>query len=603
MATAKFYEQYSQINYVKSIEIRFHLSDDDENSDEFNKINIPVIIMEYGSMNLTQIANKMKSSVTYDESELYNVDFSFKIKFTMRPNLNFFFQIILPIFILIAFFNALMCTFIYKISQQKMEYDLSILLNFIINLMANVSNAFFIFILIFIAYVFFVYKTQSSVVKIMLPLEREEAVIEILLVFAIIFKIVKLMKLFYDMITLDIFFIDWERPKVYNTSDHFFHGSNKSHPGTPSITSSFKPTLSSPSPTNDCVSAWRNYFVANEWQELITKRKVSVQLHIIFVIAALMLFGFENFASTDFDFNLNVTNFQHYLSHYRMDKEASDIVNGNILLKVATGAIIYLTAYILQRIWNFLIYERFIDNCLQQFIDVASIANISVLILINSYGFYIHGRSVHGRSDIDTFNMILQFKREEENLCGHRGLLPSSDQQTYTILAPRNLRTFYEKLISPIQNKSNHYHQQFNHQSMKFEQNFEKTILTYHNINRFFAAFIDHALKDVDYVIKEKNLFEKIFDCELESTINNDSKGIFYFDNGHSFDKVLFYGNENSIFGFEYLLFIFLLFVTGNFLIATLSIGIIFKLIELVINHLTKNNLARKTLIDKRFLI
>ena len=102
-------------------------------------------------------------------------------------------------------------------------------------------------------------------------------------------QIVKLMKLFYDMITLDIFFIDWERPKAYNTSDHFFHGSNKSHPGTPSITSSFKPTLSSPSPTNDCVSAWRNYFVANEWQELITKRKVSVQLHIIFVIAALMV--------------------------------------------------------------------------------------------------------------------------------------------------------------------------------------------------------------------------------------------------------------------------------------------------------------------------
>jgi meckelin len=76
-----------------------------------------------------------------------------------------------------------------------------------------------------------------------------------------------------------------------------------------------------------------------------------------------------------------------------MDKEASDIVNGNIILKVATGAIIYLIAYILQRIWNFLIYERFIDNCLQQFIDVASIANISVLILINSFGFYIHGRS------------------------------------------------------------------------------------------------------------------------------------------------------------------------------------------------------------------
>lgn len=187
----KFYEQYSQINYVKSIELRFHLNDDDENSDEFNKINIPLVVMEYGSLNLTQIASAMKSSLGGgDENLMYNIDFSFKIKFTKRPNLNFFFQIILPIFILIAFFYALMSTFFYKMSQQKLEYDLSILLNFIVNLMANISNAFFIFILLFIGYVYFVYKTQSTVVKIILPIEREERMIEILLSFAIVFKVI-----------------------------------------------------------------------------------------------------------------------------------------------------------------------------------------------------------------------------------------------------------------------------------------------------------------------------------------------------------------------------------------------------------------------------
>jgi meckelin len=78
-----------------------------------------------------------------------------------------------------------------------------------------------------------------------------------------------------------------------------------------------------------------------------------------------------------------------------MDGEpaAADIASGSALLKVATGAMIYLLIYVLQRVWNFLVYERFIDNCLQQFVDVASIANISVLILINNYGFYVHGRS------------------------------------------------------------------------------------------------------------------------------------------------------------------------------------------------------------------
>lgn len=98
----------------------------------------------------------------------------------------------------------------------------------------------------------------------------------------------KLAKIFYDMITFDIFFIDFERPK-YTTSDHFFHGSNKSHPGTPSISSSFKPTTSSPSPANECVSAWRNYFIANEWQELMTKRKISVNLQVVGVVGALMV--------------------------------------------------------------------------------------------------------------------------------------------------------------------------------------------------------------------------------------------------------------------------------------------------------------------------
>lgn len=80
----------------------------------------------------------------------------------------------------------------------------------------------------------------------------------------------------------------------------------------------------------------------------------------------------------------------------------------------------------------------------------------------------------------------------------------------------------------------------------------------------------------MDYIVKEKNLFEKMFDCEFY-TNPIDSKGVFYFDNGHSFDKVLFYGNENLIFSFEFLLFVFLLFTTGNILISLLSIGLTFK--------------------------
>lgn len=213
------------------------------------------------------------------------------------------------------------------------------------------------------------------------------------------------------MITLDIFFIDFERPK-YNNSDHFLHGSNKSHPGTPSISSSLKP-ISSPSPTSECVSAWRNYFIANEWQELITRRKISLNLHVLAVVGFLtvwiyylcvpehfsndflcfQIFGFENLASLEHFLHLNQTQMQSYLNFNRMESDSSDVVSVDIILKVAVGAMVYLGLYSFQRLFNFIIYERFVDNCIQQFIDVSSIANISVLILLNSYGFYIHGRS------------------------------------------------------------------------------------------------------------------------------------------------------------------------------------------------------------------
>ena len=61
-----------------------------------------------------------------------------------------------------------------------------------------------------------------------------------------------------------------------------------------------------------------------------------------------------------------------------------------------------------------LIYERFFQHPIQQFVDLCSLANISVFILeTDLYGYYIHGRSVHGRADTGLREMHLNFVREE----------------------------------------------------------------------------------------------------------------------------------------------------------------------------------------------
>lgn len=78
---------------------------------------------------------------------------------------------------------------------------------------------------------------------------------------------------------------------------------------------------------------------------------------------------------------------------------------------------------------------------------------------------------------------------------------------------------------------------------------------------------------------------------------------MFYIDNGHSFDQVLFYGNESIFFQLELALFIMVVLLTNDYLWATVVVGVVYKAFEIVMNYVLKNNLAKKTLIDKRFLI
>jgi meckelin len=76
--------------------------------------------------------------------------------------------------------------------------------------------------------------------------------------------------------------------------------------------------------------------------------------------------------------------------------------------------------------------------------------------------------------------------------------------------------------------------------------------------------------------VKEKTIIEKSLDCEINPNVS-ETRGVFYFDNGHSFDRTLFYGNENDIFIFEIILFMLLLITTDNIFIALIVVVVIFE--------------------------
>lgn len=80
--------------------------------------------------------------------------------------------------------------------------------------------------------------------------------------------------------------------------------------------------------------------------------------------------------------------------HWPWTPDADRIIrNGRSLEMLAVGLIVYSVCYAIQRIFNFLFYERYIMNSVQQFIDICSMSNISMFIfVVDSYGYYIHGR-------------------------------------------------------------------------------------------------------------------------------------------------------------------------------------------------------------------
>lgn len=151
------------------------------------------------------------------------------------------------------------------------------------------------------------------------------------------------------------------------------------------------------------VSIWRTYFIANEWFKIQTMRKVNILVQGIVTLFILevgekvwpdpqrrrmklhailppQVLDIKFWARPDPDFTVRpvASNLQ--------ERES-------FTLKFAVGTLVYIFVHFVQWLTIVTIYERYIKNHTQEFVDLCSMANISVFILSqNRYGFYIHGR-------------------------------------------------------------------------------------------------------------------------------------------------------------------------------------------------------------------
>uniref|UniRef100_A0A4W3JEK8 Transmembrane protein 67 n=1 Tax=Callorhinchus milii TaxID=7868 RepID=A0A4W3JEK8_CALMI len=297
----------------------------------------------------------------------------------------------------------------------------------------------------------------------------------------------------------------------------------------------------------------------------------------------LKILGFGNLTSMDSDSSLNRT-------------AVNIVVPSSPTLRYGVASSVWLMIGLMQITFCTLFYERFVEDKIRQFVDLCSMSNISVFILSHKcFGYYIHGRSVHGHADTDMQEMNLNLKREAENLCGQRGLLPNTDIETFQIFITNRMRQHYDKIRESLLWKNGPTRPLIN-SGDAFEQN----VRTYNNMNKFLSSFVDHSLRDLDYIVKDKLLLERIIGLELNEPTD---MSIFYNDETYSFSDVLYYGNEGTLLIFDTLFFCIVDLVSQNFVFAAIMTYIQQEFFRTIRHAVARKNLAMKTLIDERFLL
>ncbi|CAF2968602.1 unnamed protein product [Rotaria sp. Silwood2] len=337
------------------------------------------------------------------------------------------------------------------------------------------------------------------------------------------------------------------------------------------------------------VSVWRTYFAANEFNELQTFRRINVSFHLFFVLLFLKGINLENISCAQSD--IFVFSFDTCKTQYFS------------IFRTAVGFCILLGTALIQYLVYTIFYQRIVEDKIINFIDLCAVSNISVFILDENYhGYYIHGRSPHGMTDVNMKEILINLHREENRMSGTRGLQNSSDDQIFIMKINRSFRRQYELLFRNYYNYNG---------PRKVRQDFERytdmLLQSYQNLNGFLCAFIDHSLPSHEYRIRNRYLLEKILNYEFRVRTRSDLEGqidnLLFIDNEKTFTEILFYGEESTLFIWNMITFLFVDVFASNYVLAAIITYIVNSIFAGIRQSFGRKNLSKKTLIPRNFLI
>ncbi|CAF3358734.1 unnamed protein product [Rotaria socialis] len=506
----------------------------------------PVIVIQYEELSLTNIGTGTIVDVKFETQYRMNLDGQIQniwIAIGVLSGLGIIF--------------ALIQTKVWYSRAGKQTVDLEIIGKFVL-FMINILGTVFFIVMAGVSLWWLIFFKREGSAFLVLPSTSQQASFTALVIIAFILKTFDIIHLIIRQAGVDIFFIDWEKPRTGDRNN---------------------------------VSIWRTFFVANEYSEIQTFRRINVTFLLLSVLFFLKVINLEYAARAQPETILFPT--------------SADYTPGfNGILRVGIAFSMWLVCAVFQYLIYIIFYQRFVEDKIINFIDICSVSNISVFILSDKhYGYYIHGRSPNGTSDVNVKDMLINLERESNAKIGKRGLEVGSDDQIFIVKIDRIFRSQYDRLVR------NYEHRMLSRVNKKNDERVSDVLLTsYKNLNEFFCAFIDHSLPAYNYVVRQRWLLEKILNFEFTDSVKrsappNEAECIFYVDADRNFAKTLFAGYENSLFMWNMAIFLFVDYFAFNYILAAVITYLLNSIAESARTSLGQKNLSKKTLIPTNFLL
>lgn len=369
----------------------------------------------------------------------------------------------------------------------------------------------------------------------------------------------------------DIFFVDWEQVrKGHNT-----------------------------------VSVWRTILCVNEWNEMMAMRRTNIPFTLCWLAFFLIFLKLENNCTQQPD----ITNLE--------DGEC------NIVLRFANTTWFWISISFVQWLWRFTIYERYISEPPEQrFIDLCTIAKVSVVILSEPYyGYYLHCRSPHQYADGNMAELVEMLHKEEAGLTVDRSLDGAPpDVQSFELFVTAEWRNFFDRIYQHFRQPVSVF-DGFN-KTLDFilgnrrrgqgpaaggltaNATIEGNMKAMHELNLFMRDFVDDNWQRVGLrrQIIESSYSDKLF--KVPPTLSmGEMSCVMRPDRSWDFTKTMFLGIELDLLIFD--IFAFALFDIwfDNTALSILLLYLTDSGLWMLRRSLGSQSLSKKTMLDERFLI